>query len=131
MVLVTGDSFPGTRQIFAFVLPQLVAWLERHDFFSFRLFVLSKHSPPPLQTLLVTADHSPESVREFERMRLTHPANGGASAANISSSSQLGAAFTLPSLLVVYDSPSSNKLKCSPVFDVDIRGTPTVTNKGR
>lgn len=44
---------------------------------------------------------------------------------------QAGPSFSLPSLLVVYDSPSSNKLKCSPVFDVDVEGTPRVTNKGR
>eukprot|EP00903_Cladosiphon_okamuranus_P014142 g13143.t1 len=87
----------------------------------------------PCQTLLLTADHSPESVREFERMRLTHPANrqGSASAGTAGNDGQLGSAFSLPSLLVVYDSPSSNKLKCSPVFDVDVKGTPRVTNKGR
>eukprot|EP00752_Nemacystus_decipiens_P005815 g5260.t1 len=101
----------------------------------------------PCQTLLVTADHSPESVREFERMRLTHPANrqvaatagggGGAAASNGGGGGggggqqQLGSAFSLPSLLVVYDSPSGNKVKCSPVFDVDMKGTPRVTNKGR
>ena len=92
--------------------------------------------PPLAQTLLVTADHSPESVREFERMRLTHPANrqvsaSGGAAAGSGGQHQLGSAFSLPSLLVVYDSPSSNKLKCSPVFDVDVKGVPRVTNKGR
>lgn len=105
-----------------------------------------KPPPPPAddaQTLLVTADHSPESVREFERMRLTHPAQRppplppqhGAAASNGSigqqQQQQLGAAFSVPRLLVVYDSPSSNKLKCPAVFDVDLKGTPRVTNKGR
>ncbi|CAM9856321.1 unnamed protein product [Scytosiphon promiscuus] len=119
----------------------------------------------PCQTLLVTADHSPESVREFERMRFTHPSNAnggrppvapnstgggnggggrwGGTAGHIGNGGsnnqqqqqqqqqQTGLSFRLPSLLVVYDSPSSNKLKCSPVFDVDIKGTPRVTNKGR
>ncbi|CAN0167741.1 unnamed protein product [Ascophyllum nodosum] len=94
----------------------------------------------PCQTLLITADHSPESIREFERMRLTHPASqlphqqqhhhqhhrGVVGAAN-----QTGPKNFLPSLLVVYDAPSGNKLKCSPVFDVDYTGTPRVTGKGR
>lgn len=95
-----------------------------------------------LQTMLLTADHSPESVREFERMRFTHPA------------SQLPQHHQnyhlqhfyhhdqqhghkqqhrawVPSLMVVYDSTSSNKLKCSPVFDVDLSGIPRVTGRGR
>ncbi|CAM9823197.1 unnamed protein product, partial [Sphacelaria rigidula] len=69
--------------------------------------------------MLVSADHSPESIREFERMRLTHPASGG------------NGKYRLPSLMVVYDSPTSNKLKCSPVFEVDHTGKPRVTGKGR
>lgn len=110
-------------------------------------------SPPPPgnKTLLVTADHSPESVREFERMRLTHPAGGrqqqhqgpqatgggggggggGKTAPASSDHNRQQQPFSLPSLLVVYDSPTSNKLKCSPVFEVDVKGTPRVTNKGR
>lgn len=93
----------------------------------------------PCQTLLVTADHSPESIREFERMRLTHPANGVVhsnpglkGAGTVNSDGQGGSGkCRLPSLMVVYDSPTSNKLKCSPVFDLDFTGKPRVTGKGR
>ncbi|CAM9709405.1 unnamed protein product, partial [Phaeothamnion confervicola] len=69
-----------------------------------------------VQTLLLTADHSPESRREFCRMRLTHP-----SPANP----------RVPNLLVVYDSPTPVKLKCNPVFELDASGTPRVTGRGR
>lgn len=99
--------------------------------------------------MLVTADHSPESIREFERMRMTHPATRGPSRPQQQQQQQnppsvksggggggegtnpSSATLCVPSLLVVYDSPTSNKLKCSPVFDVDLMGKPRVTGKGR
>lgn len=89
--------------------------------------------------MLVSADHSPESIREFERMRLTHPATvlphlnaTGKGLGTANSAGQGGSTkYRLPSLMVVYDSPSSNKLKCSPVFEVDHTGKPRVTGKGR
>lgn len=101
--------------------------------------ILQILSPINRQTLLVTADHSPESVREFERMRYTNPANklpqgfskGMGGAGGVRAVNQSGAISSLPSLLVVYDSPTSNKLKCAPVFDVDASGRPKVTGKGR
>jgi hypothetical protein len=68
------------------------------------------------QTLILTADHSPESLREFGRMRLTHPHPANPAA---------------PHLVVVYDAPSTNKLKCAPVFELDAAGKPYVTGRGR
>ncbi|CAM9130983.1 unnamed protein product [Chrysoparadoxa australica] len=68
------------------------------------------------QYLVLTADHSPESPREFKRMRNACPDPQNKH---------------LPTLIVVYDSPSTNKLRCSPVFDVDTSGTPKVTGRGR
>ncbi|CAM9514644.1 unnamed protein product [Discosporangium mesarthrocarpum] len=42
-----------------------------------------------------------------------------------------GANPQLPQLLVVYDSPTGNKMKCNPVFDIDLCGRPRVTGRGR
>lgn len=68
----------------------------------------------PVQTLILTADHSPESLREYGRMLLTHPHPQKP---------------TVPHLSAVYD--SSSKLKCLPVFENDASGQPFVTGRGR
>ncbi|KAG5188671.1 phosphatase 2C-like domain-containing protein [Tribonema minus] len=68
------------------------------------------------QTLILTADHSPESVREYMRMRASHPHPHDVHA---------------PHLAVVYDSPTPNKLRCQPVFELDAHGRPCVTGRGR
>jgi len=67
-------------------------------------------------TLVITAEHSPESPYEFYRLREFRPRENDA---------------MQPSLLVVYDSPSHEKSRCSPVFDVDTEGKVQVTNMGK
>ena len=67
-------------------------------------------------TLVITAEHSPECPYEYSRLhrfraREGHPA--------------------LPALVVVYDSSSSDKTRCAAVFERDSTGLPCVTNKGR
>ena len=74
------------------------------------------NSDGPTDTLVVTAEHSPESVLEFCRLRSFKHREGNA---------------LQPSLVVVYDSSSHDKTQCSPVFDVDPEGRPTVTNHGK
>lgn len=60
-------------------------------------------------------------------MRLTHPAN---QSVNSGLTNSLHSP-PLPKLLVVYDSPTSNKLRCASVFEMDSEGKPRVTGKGR
>ena len=67
-------------------------------------------------TLVVTAEHSPESVHEFCRLRAFKHRDGN---------------VNQPSLVVVYDSSSHDKTQCSAVFDVDADGKPTITNNGK
>jgi hypothetical protein len=69
-------------------------------------------------TLIVTAEHSPESPYEFYRLReYRHREDDPLQ----------------PSLLVVYDSPSQEKSRCFPVFTLDENGNgkATVTNQGK
>lgn len=67
-------------------------------------------------TLVITAEHSPESVHEFCRLRSFKHREGN---------------VNQPSLVVVYDSSSHDKTQCSAVFDVDAEGKPTITNNGK
>jgi hypothetical protein len=67
-------------------------------------------------TIIVSAEHSPESPEEFHRMRRFRPRESDPKQT---------------SLYVVYDSPSVEKVLCPPVFFVDSDGTATVTNRGR
>lgn len=67
-------------------------------------------------TLVITAEHSPESPSEFCRLRAFRSKPGDA---------------MQPALAVVYDSPSVDKTKCAPVFSIDEAGVPTVLNKGK
>lgn len=67
-------------------------------------------------TLVLTAEHSPESPDEFLRMRDFRCREGDPSQ---------------PSLLVVYDASTHDKSRCSPVFSLDVNGNPVVTNRGR
>ena len=66
--------------------------------------------------LVITAEHSPESISEFCRLRAYRCKPGDA---------------RLPALAVVYDSPSADKTRCSPVFSLDDDGVPTLLNKGK
>ena len=66
--------------------------------------------------LVVTAEHSPESPYEFYRLREFRPRETD---------------IMQPSLLVVYDSPSHEKSRCNPVFEIDHNGLATVTNNGK
>ena len=70
----------------------------------------------PTDTLVITAEHSPESVFEFCRLRSFKHREGNAHQ---------------PSLVVVYDSSSHDKTQCAPVFDVDVAGRPSITNNGK
>lgn len=67
-------------------------------------------------TLVITAEHSPESVSEFIRLRTFRSRETDAN---------------YPALLVVYDSPTQDKTLCPPVYSLDAAGNPTVTNNGR
>ncbi len=67
-------------------------------------------------TLVITAEHSPESAHEYRRLRRHRSRVGDPS---------------LPALVVVYDSNSHDKNRCSPVFAADEAGRLVVTNKGR
>ena len=69
----------------------------------------------PSTTMIITAEHSPESPSEFVRLRAFRPRDGDA---------------MQPALSVVYDAPTLDKSRCGPVFALDKNGTPTVTNKG-
>jgi serine/threonine protein phosphatase PrpC len=84
-----------------------------------------RHTRPPSggasqeersDTLVLTAEHSPESPEEFLRMREFKCRDGDPSQ---------------PSLLVVYDASTHDKSRCSPVFSLDSAGNPVVTNRGR
>ena len=67
-------------------------------------------------TLVITAEHSPESPYEFYRLReFRHKEDD----------------INQPSLLVVYDSPSHEKSRCNPVFNLDENGNANVTNNGK
>ena len=67
-------------------------------------------------TLVITAEHSPESVSEFIRLRNFRHRDGD---------------VKQPALNVVYDSPSHEKAQCPPVFILGEGNSPTITNKGR
>ena len=67
-------------------------------------------------TLIITAEHSSESVKEYRRLRDSRPR-------------QLDANY--PALLVVYDNPTQDKTMCPPVFSLDAAGNPRVTSNGR
>ena len=71
---------------------------------------------PYQDNLVITAEHSPESPSEFCRLRAFRAKPGDP---------------RQPALAVVYDSPSADKTKCSPVFSLDDAGVPTVINKGK
>jgi serine/threonine protein phosphatase PrpC len=68
------------------------------------------------QTLLLTTDHSPESLREYCRLTTTHPCPQN---------------HKSPQLSIVYDSPTPNKQRCPPVFQINSSGNPYVTGTGR
>jgi serine/threonine protein phosphatase PrpC len=73
-------------------------------------------SDPNLNTMMVTGDHSPESLDEYNRFK--------AFRADSADSMK-------PSLRVVYDAQSSDKNRCPPIFELDEKGTLFVTNKGK
>ena len=66
-------------------------------------------------TIVITAEHSPESHAEFYRMRKFR--------CNDSDSK-------IPALHVVYDAPGQEKVRCPPVFAVSSDGAATITNNG-
>lgn len=66
-------------------------------------------------TIVITAEHSPESPYEFLRLRDFRP--------RVENPKH-------PALNIVYDSPSHEKAQCPPVFLLGINGHPIVTNKG-
>jgi len=69
-----------------------------------------------LDTLVITAEHSPEYPEEFLRLRLHKHRQGDE---------------TQPSLNVVYDAQGHDKNSCSPVFRIEADGKPIVTNNGK
>jgi hypothetical protein len=66
--------------------------------------------------LVITAEHSPESISEFCRLRAFRSKPGDP---------------RHPALSVVYDSPSADKSRCSSVFSLDDTGVPVLLNKGK
>jgi hypothetical protein len=66
-------------------------------------------------TLVFTAEHSPESLYEFERLRGFRAREGD---------------VNVPSLTIVYDSGSHDKSKCQPVFKKNAAGNFYVANVG-
>jgi len=78
--------------------------------------ITASPSPTPVDTMVITAEHSPESSSEFCRMRAFRAREGDA---------------TQPSLHVVYDAPAQDKTRCSPVFEFDDAGVPVITNRGK
>ncbi len=67
-------------------------------------------------TLVITAEHSPESPYEYKRLREFRSRSGDSA---------------LPALMVVYDSNSHDKIRCNAVFEEDAEGHLHLTNKGR
>lgn len=67
-------------------------------------------------TIVITAEHSPESAYEFLRLRDFRPRDENRKH---------------PSLNIVYDSAASEKAKCPPVFSLEENGLPVLNNKGR
>ena len=65
--------------------------------------------------IVITAEHSPESVAEYDRMLKFRKRERDP---------------RYPALHVVYDSPGQEKIKCPPCFDIDATGNPVLTNKG-
>jgi len=76
---------------------------------------MSGSTSQKLDTVIITAEHSPESPSEFTRLR-TFRCN------------EEDPRF--PSLSVVYDSQSANRLECPPVFRLDEHGAPHVLGNG-
>ena len=74
-----------------------------------------KGLPETQRFLELSADHSPESAAEFFRMRAFRPCPHR---------------LNQPELLFVYDTLSSSKLSCPPVFVVDSAGGVTKTGRG-
>eukprot|EP01041_Mallomonas_annulata_P010510 gene10509-21918_t len=67
-------------------------------------------------TLVLTAEHSPEAVSEFLRLRSTR----------CSSINPL-----YPEIQILYDSPTHDKSQCPPVFELNASGVPIVTGRGK
>ena len=65
--------------------------------------------------IVITAEHSPESVAEYDRMLKFRKRERDP---------------RYPALHVVYDSPGQEKIKCPPCFDIDATGNPVLTNNG-
>lgn len=78
--------------------------------------IAASKTPNPVDTMVITAEHSPESPYEFCRMRAFRCREGDPSQ---------------PSLHVVYDAPAQDKTRCSPVFEFDDAGNPISTNRGK
>jgi hypothetical protein len=65
--------------------------------------------------VVLTADHSPDSLTEFCRLRAFRPHCDDA---------------RVPALSVTYDTVTSDKTHCPPIFSVDVSGVPTVMQAG-
>ena len=66
--------------------------------------------------LVITADHSPESLYEFNRLRDFRPHTDSTAH---------------PSLNIIYDTVTNEKTKCPPVFTLDSCNHPVLNNNGR
>jgi len=69
----------------------------------------------------LSAEHSPESIDEFERVRRFKPLENDASPGSP----------IMPEMRFVYDAPSFSKSQCPPIFEVAPTGQIRVTGNGR
>ena len=67
-------------------------------------------------TLILTAEHSPESISEFTRIRAARP-------------NPLNP--KVPEILMLYDVPSHDKSRCPAIFEFAPNGSVVVTGKGK
>mmetsp|Transcript_29061 Transcript_29061/g.92990 ORF Transcript_29061/g.92990 Transcript_29061/m.92990 type:complete len:335 (+) Transcript_29061:204-1208(+) len=68
------------------------------------------------RVLMLTADHSPESPNEFNRMTASHPSRDGGHR---------------PRMQMVYDNIGPDKSSCPQIFELGADGQPSVTSNGR
>ena len=66
-------------------------------------------------TITITAEHSPESYTEYNRMRMFRCSEDDSSR---------------PALHVVYDTPGQEKIRCPPCFTIDDSGSLVLSDKG-
>jgi len=107
--LVAGVSGPGCVR-------HISSWAEASDVSATSSLAAAPASSFGAASVTqLSSDHSPENPEEFIRMREFRPCP---------------TRKHHPELLFVYDTLSSSKLSCPPIYAVDAEGTPTPKNRG-